>query len=182
MYIEQCGNSERAHTYAAASCFQWTVFMCNLCVVSETLRVSSQNEQQRDRIPITHFTKKTLLFVRFGTKLLSSFHCFCCCCTVLYCKQGRGQVDGKRPTPPVLFTFVSHFFSFVFVLHVQFCKAKSRCTLSQVVHQQHSVTVSYHSLLQYLPPCHLSFPYFLHSSPLLPSPSPSLLSLFSGPP
>lgn len=64
------------------------------------------------------------------------------------------------------------FFSFVFVLHVQFCKAKSRCTLSQVVHQQHSVTVSYQSLLQYSlppPPLLLSSP-FLCSSLLASSP------------
>lgn len=65
-------------------------------------------------------------------------------------------------------SFVSQF-SFVFVLHVQFCKAKSRCTLSQVVHQQHSVTVSYHSLLQYSPPRLLSspplrFPWLFSSS------------------
>ena len=58
-------------------------------------------------------------------------------------------------------------FSFVFVLHVQFCKAKSRCTLSQVVHQQHSVTVSYLSLLQYSPPLS-PFPFALFSLSLLP--------------
>lgn len=87
-------------------------------------------------------------------------------------------MDRQTDSPPVPFGFVSHY-SFVFVLHVQFCKAKSRCTLSQVVHQQHSVTVSYHSLLQYSPPrllsyTHLSFPWLLSSS-LLP------LSLFSFP-
>lgn len=75
-------------------------------------------------------------------------------------------MDRLKDSPPVPFGFVSHF-SFVFVLHVQFCKAKSRCTLSQVVHQQHSVTVSYQTLLQYSPPRLLSF---LISSRLIPSP------------
>lgn len=86
---------------------------------------------------------------------------------VFYCKteEGTGGLSVHL-SPPVLCLI----FSFVFVLHVQFCKAKSRCTLSQVVHQQHSVTVSYHSLLQYSPPCLLSSPLLLFlfsSSPVI---------------
>lgn len=76
-------------------------------------------------------------------------------------------------------------FSFVFVSHVQFCKAKSRCTLSQVVHQQHSVTVSYHSLLQYSPPlCSSasSLPFYLSFLHLCsPFPFPCLSLFPAGP-
>lgn len=79
---------------------------------------------------------------------------------VLYCKTG-GDRWTVRLTVHLSPSDLCLIFSFVFVLHVQFCKAKSRCTLSQVVHQQHSVTVSYHSLLQY------SAPYLLPSPPLL---------------
>lgn len=34
-------------------------------------------------------------------------------------------------------------YCFLFVLHVQFCKAKSRCALSQLLRQQYSLTVSF---------------------------------------
>lgn len=60
---------------------------------------------------------------------------------VFRCKGGGWTENLTLCLSP--FAVLSHFLLF-FVLHVQFCKAKSRCTLSQVVHQQHSVTVSYH--------------------------------------
>lgn len=70
-----------------------------------------------------------------------------------------------------LFTCPLHIYaSFSFVLHVQFCKAKSRCTVSQVVHHQHSVTVSYRSLLWF------SLLRF-NPSPLFPSSFPPFRQL-----
>lgn len=41
------------------------------------------------------------------------------------------------------FVFSSYCVLFLFVLHVQFCKAKSRCALSQLFRQQRSLTVSF---------------------------------------
>lgn len=93
--------------------------------------------------------------------LLSCYWSSCTVSLLLWNKKGggRGHVDCGfvHPHAPLSHICVS-FFSFVFVLHVQFCKAKSRCTLSQVVHQQHSVTVSYRSCLQYSPCLWLSSP------------------------
>lgn len=94
---------------------------------------------------------------------------------------GQTSVQTVHLSPPDVCLILSFCF-FLSIPHVQFCKAKSRCTLSQVVHQQHSVTVSYHSLLQYSPPL-LSFPLFFHSSlivfslflPLLASSHPLLI-------
>lgn len=100
------------------------------------------------------FRHKDVTRFSVAVVLLKYLHRLVLCCNT----EGRGQVECQSFCPPAPFGFVSHFFSFVFVLHVQFCKAKSRCTLSQVVHQQHSVTVSYHSLLQYSPPGLLSSP------------------------
>lgn len=107
------------------------------------------------------FRHKDVTRFSVAVVLLKYLHRLVLCCNT----EGRGQVECQSFCPPAPFGFVSHFFSFVFVLHVQFCKAKSRCTLSQVVHQQHSVTVSYHSLLQYSPPGLLSC--FLSSLPSL---------------
>lgn len=42
-----------------------------------------------------------------------------------------------------LLIFSSYCVLFLFVLHVQFCKAKSRCALSQLFRQQRSLTVSF---------------------------------------
>lgn len=81
---------------------------------------------------------------------------------VFLCKGGRWTENLTLCLPP--FAVLSHFLLF-FVLHVQFCKAKSRCTLSQVVHQQHSVTVSYHYVN--MPPPPISSPFlFICLSPL----------------
>lgn len=86
---------------------------------------------------------------------------------VFCCKGGRWTENLTLCLSP--FAVLSHFLLF-FVLHVQFCKAKSRCTLSQVVHQQHSVTVSYHYVNMPPPP------------PLPPISSPFLFICLSPPP
>lgn len=87
---------------------------------------------------------------------------------VFLCKGGRWTENLALCLSP--FAVLSHFLLF-FVLHVQFCKAKSRCTLSQVVHQQHSVTVSYHYVnmppsLPFLP-FHPLFSSFVSLLPLV---------------
>lgn len=64
----------------------------------------------------------------------------------------------SAPSALLSFAFVSHSFVLFFVSHVQFCKAKSRCNLSQVFSLQRSLTVS--SALTY-------------NTPLLSSPLPS---------
>lgn len=86
---------------------------------------------------------------------------------LVFCCKGGGWTENLTLCLSP-FAVLSHFLLF-FVLHVQFCKAKSRCTLSQVVHQQHSVTVSYHYVNMPLPP------------PLPPISSPSLFICLSPP-
>lgn len=79
----------------------------------------------------------------------------------------------SAPSALLSFAFVSHSFVLFFVSHVQFCKAKSRCNLSQVFSLQRSLTVS--SALTYNTPL-LSTP--LHSSPTpIPTSIPIPISL-----
>lgn len=89
-------------------------------------------------------------------------------------KHGVGT-GGCHPTANITSTCPSHicliFFPFVCVLHVQFCKAKSRCALSQVVRHQHSVTVSYRSLW-YNFPAPFSPSFNLYFQRLIPPISP----------
>lgn len=75
-------------------------------------------------------------------------------CVVCWDVQVNKQVrwtflKGCPSSSPLFFLFCfilifsSYCVLFLFVLHVQFCKAKSRCALSQLFRQQRSLTVSF---------------------------------------
>lgn len=97
---------------------------------------------------------------RWMLKPLTGVLPICVLCLEMYrwTNKWDGHSWGDAPLPDhflfslgsfflYLFILISFFSSycvlFLFVLHVQFCKAKSRCALSQLFRQQRSLTVSF---------------------------------------